>query len=335
MLDVTTIAAGMTVFLRTDFDVPVGPDGIITETFRIERQRDMLTALVRAGARVIIGSHITSVSSFERLLPQLQRILNVQMVFCPDFKTKETFLSDAGTVALLENLRSNPGEEDNNEAFAGELVRGCDIYVNNAFAVCHREHASVTSAALIIPSYAGRLIADETANLERVMNAPAEGKIIFMGGAKASTKVPVITNLIAKAERIAVGGRIAIEIPTPVDARISLPVDFADGQLDIGPRTAEAFAALADGAKLIIWNGPMGKFEDDRYLAGTRAIAEAIASSNASSVIGGGDTIAAIAKLGIPLERFGFVSTGGGAMLAFLAGTDMPGLRVLGYVPVP
>jgi phosphoglycerate kinase len=331
---------GKIVLMRTDFDVPVGPAGIITETFRIERQRATLVELLEAGVRVIMAAHISAVPSFEPLLPQLQRILGVQILFCRDFDEKRAFLARGGTAALLENLRRNPGEENNNEAFAGELVAGCDAYVNNAFAVCHREHASVASAPLIVPSYAGRLVVEEVTNLRRIIDAPAAGKVVFVGGAKASTKVPVIKFLIGNAEHIAVGGVVANDVLAgkadvrPDDPKLVVPKDFVleDGHAsDIGPQASAEFARLVSSAKLIVWNGPMGKFEDDRFFTGTKMLAEAIAASHAFSVIGGGDTIAAIAKVGIPLERFGFVSTGGGAMLAFLAGTEMPGLRVLGY----
>ncbi len=341
-LDEAGEVRGKAVFLRADLDVTVGADGIITEPFRIERQRATLTELLARGARVIVAAHISAVPSFEPLLPQLQRLLGVQMLFCKDFDQKQAFLRSPGSLALLENLRANPGEEDNNEAFAGELVAGCDLYVNNAFAVCHREHASVATAPLIVPSFAGRLVAEEVANLEHVIKEPSAGKIIFMGGAKASTKVPVVQYMLGRAERVVLGGVVANDViagRTDVDAhdpRLVVPTDFViDGgvALDIGAQSARMFADLAATAKLIVWNGPMGKFEDERYALGTRALAQAIASSSGFTVIGGGDTIAAVDAFRIPRERFGFVSTGGGAMLTFLAGTDMPGLRVLGYAP--
>ena len=311
---------GKTVFMRADFDVPV-VNGSIGEPFRIQRQKENLDYLTGHGARVVIGSHITSAPSFEPLKPQLEQLLGV------------TF---GNGVTLLENTRQSPGEEANDETFAHTLVLGCDIYVNNAFAVCHRAHASVVAAAQLLPAYAGLLVAQETANLSRVVDAPAEGKVIFIGGAKASTKMPVIEHLLDKADAIALGGVVANEMSAPTDARIRVPSDFVtDGgpALDIGPETAKVYAGLAANATMIIWNGPMGKFEDPRYLPGTRALAEAVASSHAFSVIGGGDTIAAITKLNIPLEKFGFVSTGGGAMLDFLAGERMPGLEALGYYP--
>ena len=348
---------GKKVFLRTDLDVPVGDDGVIQEEFRIARQRATVQYLLQRGARVIMAAHISAVPSLGPLLPQLQRIFGAQMLFCRNFDEKQDFLNKGGSLALLENVRSNPGEEDNNEAFAGQLVAGCDVYVNNGFAVCHREHASVATAPLMLPSYAGLLVAEEVARLSEAVRSPAAGKVVYIGGAKASTKVPVIRHLIDKAQAVAVGGVVANDIlkekgadvgPSRVDddahellggldltdPRLNVPTDHVrmEGQiLDIGPETSAAFSALAADASFIIWNGPMGKFEEERFASGTRAVAAAIAASKALSVIGGGDTIAAVNAFGIPLEKFGFVSTGGGAMLAFLGGEQLPGLKALGY----
>jgi phosphoglycerate kinase len=169
---------------------------------------------------------------------------------------------------------------------------------------------------------------------------PKEGKIIFIGGAKAETKMPVVEYLLDKAETIAIGGKVALEMSHTTDQRIHMPVDFvysspdasvgASAALDIGPKTAQAFAELAERAQLVVWNGPMGKFEDSRYAAGTEIVARAIAASNAFTIVGGGDTIAAVNQFGL-LNKFGFVSTGGGAMLSFLAGQKLPGLDALGY----
>ncbi len=305
---------GKTVLMRADFDVPV-VDGKIEEPFRIEKQKETLQYLLSHGARVVIASHISAISSFEPIKPQLEQLLSV------------TFGDD---VQLLENTRQNPGEEQNDEAFAHELVKGCDLYVNNAFAVCHRAHASVVAAAKLLPAYAGLLITEETEHLAKVIAAPAAGKVIFIGGAKVETKMPVIEYLLDKAEVIAVGGKVANEMQPSADSRLHLPTDFAEGKLDIGPGTAQAFAELAKNAKLIVWNGPMGKFEDAQFMHGTETVARAIAASPAFTVIGGGDTIAAVNQLGL-LSEFGFISTGGGAMLVFLAGKHLPGLEALGY----
>ena len=315
---------GKKVFLRADFDVPVNTDGTIAERYRIVRQKPTLDYLLSRGAHVVLAAHISAVPSFEPLKPQLEQLLGV------------TFGDE---VVLLENTRQHPGEETNDESFARELVAGCDLYVNSAFAVCHREHASVVAAAKLLPAYAGLLIQEETRQLVKAINAPAQGKVVYIGGAKASTKIPVIEHLIVRAEHVAVGGVAANEILAGMtnintqDSRLHLPTDFImdDGHArDIGPETTRAFTVLAEGAKLIIWNGPMGRFEDARFMAGTEAIARAIAASGALSIIGGGDTISAVDVLGL-LEKFTFVSTGGGAMLAFLAGTQLPGLKVLGY----
>ncbi len=324
---------GKKVFLRIDLDVPVSKDGIIEEEFRVVRQRENLQWLLDQDAQVVMAGHISAVPSVEPLAQQLQRLLGVQFQFCRDFDEAQQFLAGTGSLALLENLRTNPGEQENREAFAKQLVVGCDLYVNNAFAVCHREHASVATAPMIVPSYAGLLVTEECKQLRAVIDAPAAGKVVFMGGAKVETKMPVITHMLEKAEVIAVGGKLANELGASPDAKVLVPSDFvtADGAaLDIGPQTSERYAELARDAKLIIWNGPMGKFEDERYFAGTRVLAQAIAAASAQKIIGGGDTVSAVDKLGL-LDKMGFVSTGGGAMLAFLAGQQLPGLKALGY----
>lgn len=344
------------VLFRTDFDVPVGADGVITEQHRIVRQKATLEYLMSHGARVLMAAHISAVPSFQPLMNQLQQLLGVQIRFCRDFEEVRAYWDDDGTVALLENLRSNPGEEANDMAFAQQLAVGADVFVNNAFAVCHREHASVASVPQLLPAFAGFLVKEEVDMLSKLMDAPAQGKVVYIGGAKASTKAPVVRNIIGKAQYVAVGGVLANDIykvlgrdigssradENPLellkgldlhDPRLVVPTDEVtdDGQIvDIGPTTAVAFGALAAGASMIVWNGPMGKFEDPRFMAGTETVARAIAASGAVSVVGGGDTISAVDSLGL-LEKFTFVSTGGGAMLAFLAGQQLPGLVALGY----
>ncbi len=323
---------GKTVFMRTDFDVPLLRQGsggqavTIGEPFRIERQKETLHYLLDHGARVVLAAHMSAVPNFEPLIPELERIIEAKIVFRPS----SAKASEDDSLTLIENTRQNPGEEANDETFARELVAGCDLYVNNAFAVCHRAHASVVAAAKLLPAYAGFLVAEEVRQLSAAIKAPMPGKVIFIGGAKVDTKLPVINYLLGKAEVIAVGGKIANEMQPPVDSRIRLPMDFAEGNMDIGPQTAAAFAQLCIDAKFIVWNGPMGKFEDNRFMHGTEVLAQAIAQSTAQKVVGGGDTVAAVDKLGL-LDKMGFVSTGGGAMLAFLAGERLPGLEALGY----
>ena len=318
---------GKTVFVRADFDVPLlrqgfgGQAGAIAETFRIERQKPTLEYLLSRGARVVLAAHISAVPSFELLKPQLQQLLMLH----------------SGQCCAVGNTRQNPGEQTTNHcARADRRMRHlCEQCIRS----CHRAHASVVAAARLLPAYAGLLVQEETQRLAKFIDAPAQGKVVYIGGAKASTKIPVIEHLIERAEHMVVGGIAANEIldgKTDVDThnpKLHLPTDFVmdDGVArDIGPETARVFSALAMGASLIVWNGPMGRFEDARFMAGTEAIARAIAASGALSIVGGGDTISAVDVLGL-LEKFTFVSTGGGAMLVFLAGTQLPGLKVLGY----
>jgi len=236
------------------------------------------------------------------------------------------------------------------------LTEGFDFYINNAFAVCHRKHASVSAVTKFLPAYAGLLVTEEVAKLQEAVNAPKQGKIVIMGGAKSATKISVIKNFLNKADKILLGGVIVndilkergeyigdsvadensaellagLDLSTP---ELVIPNDFAklnDKILDIGPKSIDRYIDLIRGAKMVIWNGPLGLFEDDRFALGTNSIAEAVSALKVPTILGGGDTIAAISKLGL-LDKFSFVSTGGGAMLEFLAGNKLPGLEALGY----
>ncbi len=350
---------GKIVFLRADFDVAVDPMGNVQEEFRIARQRPMIEHLLKAGARIVIGSHITGVSSFETIVKQLEHHLGLPLKLCKSFDEVGAFLTTTEPVALLENLRLNAGEEANNEAFAGRIVEGCDYYINNAFAVCHRAHASIALAPLVIPSFAGLLVEEEVSRLQHILTTPKEGKLIIMGGAKASTKVPVIQYLLDRSDHVAVGGVLANDILKAQgrdigtsrvdddavglasalnvhDPRLVVPTDFVEHEgaiLDMGPQSARVVADLCKSASLIVWNGPLGIFENPTYRHGTAIIARAIAESSAMSIVGGGDTVSSIRTCGFELSAFDFVSTGGGAMLAFLAGQRLAGLDVLGYRP--
>lgn len=375
-----------TVLLRTDFDVPIrssrgAKEGVplmqqstvnnqqstIGEDFRIKKQKPMVNYLLDKGAKVVMVAHISAIDSFEPILSQLEGILGHEINFLNDITTSHPFdkfrvLSlprdklQATSLSLVDNIRRWPGEKENDEKFAEQLARGFDLYVNNAFAVCHRNHASVSAVTKLLPSYAGFLIEEETSELEKLINSPKDGKLIIIGGAKAATKIPVIKNFLNKSEKIILGGVIAndilkergMDIDASIvdenskellagldiyDERIILAEDFnaPDGKiLDIGPRAIDKFTNLIKRAKMIIWNGPVGLFENPDYAKGTNGIAMALADSGGFRVIGGGDTITAVNKLGL-LNKFYFVSTGGGAMLAFLAGNKLPGLEALEY----
>ncbi len=344
------------VLLRVDFDVPVSDKGLIEESFRIKKQKETLDWLLGQGALVVMVSHITSVPSFGGLIPQLHILLGLEINLIKSVPETSSYLEHYAGPALLDNIRQNEGEEKNDSEFAKQLALGFDLYVNNDFAVCHRNHASVSAITKFLPSYAGFLIEAEVAKLQEIIDAPKDGKILIMGGAKASTKIPVIKNFLDKADKILIGGVTANDIlkakgqdvgnsvvdENPLEllagldlnnTQLVMPKDYNISEnkiLDIGPESIKEFSEIIKNSKMIIWNGPMGLFENDNFAEGTRAIAQAIADSKAFKVLGGGDTISAIDKFGM-IGRFDFLSTGGGAMLAFLAGEKLPGLKALKY----
>lgn len=348
--------AGKTVLMRADFDVAVNPDGTVREAFRARRQKRTLDFLAKHGARVILVAHISGVRSFANVIDQLSAVVGRPLRLLTSLEEKDAFLGGDQPLALLDNIRLWPGEKENDDAFAARLAGGFDIYVNNAFAVCHRNHASVAAITSHLPAYAGMLIEEEINALEDVVSAPRDGKVVLISGAKGETKAPAVRYLLDKAEIIIVGGAVAhdilkmkgqnvgasvaddnaAELLAGVDVndpRIVLPVDFvvSDGKfLDIGEKTIELFSERLKGASLVVWNGPFGAYEDMRYRAGTVAVAQAILASGAKTIIGGGDTVSALDRTGL-LDKFSFVSTGGGAMLMFLAEQELPGLGALGY----
>ena len=359
------------VLLRVDFDIPVSDKGQIEESFRITKQKETLDYLINHGAQVVMVAHISDESvgkSFASLMPQLHILLGSEINFIKSVSDVGEYLNNYAGPALVDNIR-NPAvagegpafakasagkEEKNDPEFAKELAQGFDLYVNNDFAVCHRDHASVSAVTKFLPSYAGLLIEQEVAQLNKVINAPKEGKVVVIGGAKASTKVPVIKNLINTSEAILLGGVVANDVvkekgqdmgSSIVDADahdllagldlndpiLVIPKDFIifDNKiLDIGDETMRHYMDVVSKAKTIIWNGPLGLFENPVFAKGTNEIAQAIVNSSAFKVIGGGDTISAVDKIHL-LDKFDFVSTGGGAMLAFLAGDKLPGLEAL------
>ncbi|OGN19050.1 MAG: phosphoglycerate kinase [Candidatus Yanofskybacteria bacterium RIFCSPLOWO2_02_FULL_45_10] len=369
--------AGKKVLLRVNLDVPF--DEVtkkIGERFRIEAHRETVKYLLEAGAKILLVSHSSEVESFLPLVEEVGETLGEIVTLVPHNELSEVHkLFEAGPLLLLDNIRQDLREEENDEGLALSLSKGFDYYINDDFATCHRAHASIVAITKILPSYAGFLIKKEIEHLNVALEAPAEGKILVLGGAKISTKLPVIENFLNKCERILVGGALAnnffkaqgvkvgasvvdVTVPVPIlfgvesiHADIVLPIDIlvtddrsgqgknetkppgniTDSQLiaDIGPKSAQQFAEIIVGAKLVIWNGPMGLCEIEQFASGTKMVAEAVAKAE-KSIIGGGDTIAATDALSL-LSKFTFVSTGGGAMLEYLAGEELPGLVALGY----
>src|SRR5258708_6041788 len=201
------------VLLRVDFDIPVSEKGEIEEPFRIKKQKDTRDYRVENGAKVIITGHLhAGDESFSALVPQLHMLLGDEVGFIKTTEGISEYLERYPAPGLLENTKSFAGEEEGGKDFTESLAKNFDLYINNAFATCHRNYASIVGVTKLLPSYAGLLIEQEVAQLTKVINAPMEGKLVIMGGAKASTKVPVIKNLITKAEAVLTGGVVANDI---------------------------------------------------------------------------------------------------------------------------
>jgi phosphoglycerate kinase len=346
------------VLVRVDFNVE--PTG---DSLRLRSALPTVKYLLDKNARVVLLSHKGRPAGCDESLTlrdagvEFGRILGrpVQFLTGFDFQNlkREIQKSSSGTVMLLENLRFNPGEEKNDRGFANQLASLGTMFVNDAFAVSHRANASVAAITEFLPSYAGLRFSEEITILARVMKRPAHPLIIIIGGAKAADKLGMIDYFWEKADWFILGGGPAntvlkakgVDIQSSIhDAdnlefakklarseKMLTPHDWISGDrkiLDIGPSSVRRFGQLIAEAKTIIWNGPMGQFEDPRYRAGSAGIAAAIAKSGAFSVVGGGETVELITELGLE-KKFSFLSTGGGAMLQFLAGKKLPGLEAL------
>ncbi|ALM42375.1 MULTISPECIES: phosphoglycerate kinase [unclassified Streptomyces] len=389
--------SGKRVFVRADLNVPLA-DGQITDDGRIRAVLPTVEALTGAGAKVIVASHLGRPKGAPdpafSLLPAAERLgelLGRPVAFAQDTVGPAAHAAvdglEPGQVAVIENLRFNPGETSKDDAeratFADELAALADVYVGDGFGAVHRKHASVYDLPARLPHYAGYLIATEVGVLQKLTEEVQRPYAVVLGGAKVSDKLGVIDNLLEKADRILIGGGMVftflkakgyeigasmlqedqipvvqeylkraeekgVEFVLPVDVVVSggfpdlkakepthpdtVPADaIPAGQmgLDIGPATAELYAAKLADARTIFWNGPMGVFEHPDYAGGTRAVAQALLDSPAFTVVGGGDSAAAVRLLGFDENAYGHISTGGGASLEYLEGKTLPGLAAL------
>jgi phosphoglycerate kinase len=322
------------VLVRLDLDVPV-TNGEVGELTRIESGLATLQFLLDNGASPVVLSHagrpggeVDESLSLRPMLAKLTELLGGKFTY-EIIDRPMPNLED--TIFALENLRFHSGEEANDPEFARYLASFGDLYVNESFAVSHRAHASFVGVGSLLPAYAGIHLMEEVERLESTMKSPAHPVVVVLGGAKVETKMPAITNMSSIADMILIGGKLAAEakdVALPENVRVA---ELTEDGFDVSESSAREFAEQIVVAKTIIWNGPLGKFEEPPYDAGTKVVAEAVAANKqANRVIGGGDTIAAIDSFGL-LDQVGYVSTGGGAMLDFLAGEELPGLKVLGY----
>jgi phosphoglycerate kinase len=331
---------GKRVLVRSDLNVPL-EDGRIADETRIRASLPTLqTLLEREAGEVTVCSHLgrpkgeDPAFSLRPVAERLQELL-------PDDRLR-----------VLENTRFNPGETKNDPRFAQELADGNDLFVQDAFGSVHRAHASTVGVAQLLPAYAGLLLVRELTELGKLLGEVERPFVLISGGAKVEDKLGVLKNLGGKADTVLVGGKMAEEIRAnnPLPFEVVLPVDVlaasefaADAEtkivpyhalpegwlgLDIGPETRKLFAERIHDARTIFWNGPMGVFEWPRFAEGTKAVAEAVAASDAYSVVGGADSARALTELGLA-DRVSWLSTGGGAALELLEGKELPGVAVI------
>ncbi|ACC40689.1 phosphoglycerate kinase [Mycobacterium marinum] len=389
--------SGRGVLVRSDLNVPLDENGVITDAGRITASVPTLKALLDGGAKVVVAAHLGRPKdgpdpklSLEPVAAALGEQLgrHVQLagdIVGTDALARAEGLTD-GDVLLLENIRFDKREtsKDDGERLAlakqlAELVSPGGAFVSDGFGVVHRKQASVYDVATLLPHYAGRLVADEIRVLEQLTSSTERPYAVVLGGSKVSDKLGVIESLATKADSIVIGGgmcftflaaqgysvgtsllekemidtcrrlldtyhdvlrlpvdvvvteKFAADSPPQTVAADAIPADTMG--LDIGPGSVKRFAALLSNAKTIFWNGPMGVFEFPAYATGTRGIAEAIVAATgkgAFSVVGGGDSAAAVRALGISEGSFSHISTGGGASLEYLEGKTLPGIEVLG-----
>ncbi|MBO4746030.1 MAG: phosphoglycerate kinase [Alphaproteobacteria bacterium] len=374
---------GKYVLLRDDFNVQI-LDGKITESFRIERSMPTIDFLRNAGARVAIVSHLGRPKGTRDMKYSLRGVAEYMKLPLIDDCLDKSFLANMkdGDVVLLENVRFYPGEEANDADFARALADGFDLFVNDAFAVSHRAHASTVGVTEYLPSYAGMLLAGEIENITRVMENPKHPVLSIVAGSKVSTKIGVLRALIKLSDTVIVGGALGttfnyamgenvgnslyepdqkdnalaiMEYARENNCRFLVPLDKGVGPefkidapridkdmaditpddviIDGGPKTADRDVAEIGRAATVIWNGTVGMAEwmptwSHGSFAIARAIAENTRAGRLHSIVGGGDTVAALDACGV-MGDITYVSTGGGAFLEFIEGRELPGIKVL------
>lgn len=332
--------SGKKVILRGDLDAPLKQEAgskkqEVADDTRLKALLPTLKYLLKRKAKVLIIGHLGRPKgksdpklSLEPVAERLEELLGESVEFLKDIEGAGGDWSGRG-VAVLENLRFWPGEEKNDPDSAQKLASLGDLYVNDAFAASHRKHISVVGVPRYLPAYAGLRLEEEVRELGSVLGNPARPLIFILGGAKVETKKPLVLRFAKIADKILLGGLLMFSQDLEGVPNVVFPVDAKDAY-DIGPRSIKAFVEAIGEAKTIVWNGPLGKWEESKYEKGTRAIAEVLVKSGARTIVGGGDTIAALNAFGL-LKKMSYVSLGGGAMLEFLAGKRLPGLVALGY----
>lgn len=330
------------VLVRADFNVAI-VDGKVQETYKLEACKKSIEHLSKQdGVKIAVMSHlgrpegkVNNEFSLKQLTEKLEEILGSKIVFvndCIGEAVNEALENlQVGEILLLENVRFHAEEEKNDLEFAKKLAENFDAFVNDAFSVCHRDQASVTGVTNYLPSYAGLWLQEELRNLNKVIHEPQLPATAIIGGAKIETKLPLINKFQESYTHILVGGKIAneaIDQKMEFSPKVVLPCDFAKDRLDIGSKTISRFKEIIAASKIVVWNGPMGKFEEAPYDKGTREILDALIECDAFTLIGGGESVQVLEENKM-MDKVSFVSTGGGAMLEYLSGNHMPGIEAL------
>ena len=336
----TAEVEGKRLLVRSDLNVPLD-DGRVADDLRIRASLPTLESVLERGAAAV------------RVCSHLGRPKGPDPAFsiAPVAERMRALLPD-DRIEILENTRFDPGETQNDLAFARELADENDLFVQDAFGSVHRAHASTVGVARLLPAYAGLLLEREVTELGKLLGEVERPFVLVSGGAKVEDKLGVLRNLGGRADTVLVGGKMAEQLRTenPLPFDVVLPSDVvaaeefaADAEthivayddlpsgwlgLDIGPETRQAFATLIATARTIFWNGPMGVFEWPRFAEGTKAVAQAVGNADAFSVVGGADSARALRELGLEAQ-VSWLSTGGGAALELLEGKELPGVAVI------
>ncbi len=379
---------GKSVLLRCDFNVPIDKFGNITDTKRIDESVTTINYLLNNNAKIILCSHMGKPKGqFDKKFSLAPVAIYLSEILKKDVKLAEDVVGESavktvgslepGEVCMLENLRFEPGEEENDDEFSKKLASFAQIYVNDAFGTCHRAHASTVGVAKYLPAVCGFLIEKEIIEISKIVNNPVRPLTAILGGAKISDKINVIDSLLEKVDTIIIGGGMSYTFMNALgyavgnsicesdkisfakdmmakakekNVKFLLPLDIviankyssdADHKitnadsipegwmgLDIGPKTIELFSEIILNSGTVVWNGPVGVFEWENFESGTFGIAKALSESKAISIVGGGDSAAAIDKFGLS-DKITHISTGGGAFLKFLEGKELAGLEVI------
>lgn len=358
---------GRTAIVRVDFNVPIGLDGVVdkSEDWRIQKSLETINHLKNSGAKTILISHIgrDKKDSLKPVAKYLQNFLSIGFVSTWDEYEISGIVKNMneGDIILLENLRQKDGEEENDQKFAQWLSSLADLYINEAFSVSHRLHASIISLPLYLPSYAGFWLQKEVSNLSKVLKDPKRPLLLILGGAKFETKLPLLKKFEKIADEILIGGALANNFFRTIgfnigkslqdkDALVSeffnkenikIPFDVVvkDGQkdiaklgnediiVDLGRETTNEWGNIIKNSKTVLWNGPLGLYEEGFDVA-SKKLLEIISTTDTFSVIGGGDTVKLVKDMGLE-DKISFISTGGGAMLDYLTKGTLPGLSLL------